>query len=82
MEKTMRKIILLGCVSLVLAFGAADADARSSDEEDTPQASAEPTYAPPRYLSPADGNRRAERRPVAGSHRPAAAPAQEDDNVR
>jgi hypothetical protein len=78
MEKTMRKIVLLGCVSLVLAFGAADADARSSDEEDTPQAAS----APPRYLPPADGNRRAERRPVAGSHRPAAAPAQEDDNVR
>ena len=77
----MRKIILLGFASLVIVCGAVGADARSSDEEDTPQASTEPAHAQPRTLSPADANLRAEHKPVGGSHRPAAAPAQEDEHV-
>ena len=77
----MRKIILFGFASLVFVCGAVAADARSSDEEDAPQASVERAYAPPRYLSPADANLRAERKPVAGAHRPAPAPAQEDEHV-
>jgi hypothetical protein len=79
METTMRKIILLGFTSLVLVCGAVGADARSSDEEDAPQAAAEPVYTPLFHPSPAAANLRAERKPSVGSHRAAAAPAQEDD---
>jgi hypothetical protein len=92
----MRKIILLGFASLVLVCGAVGADARSSDEEDTPQATTQTVYAPRFSLSPADVDLRAERRPaagargpamraerkpVAGARRPTPAPAQEDDHV-
>jgi hypothetical protein len=77
----MRKIILFGFASLALVCGAFGADARSSDEEDTPQVSVEPAHAPPRNLAPANANLRAQHKPVTGSHRPAAAPAQEDEHV-
>jgi hypothetical protein len=82
MEKTMRKIILSGFTSLVIVCGAFGADARSSDEEDSPQASAQRNDAPRLHPSPSDANLRAERKPVAGAHPPAPSPAQEDDRAR
>ena len=78
----MRKIIMLGCVSFALVCAAADADARSSDEEDTPQTASAMIAASPRTLSPASINLHAERKPGAGARRPAAAPMQEDDHVQ
>jgi hypothetical protein len=80
-ENIMRNIILLGFASLVIVCGAVGADARSSDEEDTPQASVARIYASPRTPSPAAVNLRAEHKPVGGARRPAAAPAQEDEHV-
>jgi hypothetical protein len=78
MEKTMRKIVLSGLASLALVCCAFGADARSSDEEDTPQSSVEAAE----RLSPANASRRAEGKPFAGAHRPVVAPAPEDDKVR
>ena len=74
----MRKIILFGFAGLVFVCGAVAADARSSDEEDTPQSSVEAAE----QLSPANASRRAEGKPFAGAHRPVVAPAPEDDKVR
>jgi hypothetical protein len=76
----MRKIILFGFTSLVLACGAVAADARSSDEEDAPQAAAQAAHAPPFYPAPADAGSRAERKALAGVRRAAAAPAPANDS--
>jgi hypothetical protein len=74
MEKTMRKIILSGMAGFVLVCGACGAEARSSDEEDAPQAAAQAAHAPPFNPMPVGANLRA-------AHKPAP-PAQEDDSQR
>jgi hypothetical protein len=80
METTMRKIVLIGFTSLVLVCGAFGADARSSDEEDAPQAAAQAAHAPPFYPAPAEAGLRAERKALTGFRRAAAAQAQANDS--
>ena len=67
----MRKIMLVGFSTLVVVCGAFGADARSSDEEDSPQAATQSDYAPPLRRSPSGANLRVGRKSPAVSHDPA-----------
>jgi hypothetical protein len=64
-ENIMRKIMLLGVSSLFIVCSAFDADARSSDEEDSPQASTQPGYTLPHHNSSMQ-DRRFALRPMDG----------------
>jgi hypothetical protein len=79
-ENIMRKIMLLGVSSLFIVCSAFDADARSSDEEDSPQASTQPGYTLPHHRSPSGATLHAGRRFPASSHDSAGFRRQEDIN--
>jgi hypothetical protein len=81
-ENIMRKIMLLGVSSLVIVCSAFGADARSSDEEDSPQASTQPGYTWPLHRSPSSATLHAGRKSPASSHGPAGSRQQEDINDR
>lgn len=74
----MRKLILLGFSTLVIACGAFGADARSSDEEDAPQTIAQSDQDSSLLRSRSGAAVKAERKSPVAARRPALVPQQEN----
>lgn len=74
----MRKITLLGFSIFVIFFGAFGADARSSDEEDAPQATVQSDHEPPLLRSHPGSAIKAEHKSPIAARKPIVVPQQEN----
>jgi hypothetical protein len=74
----MRKIMLLGFSTVGIVFGAFGVDARSSDEEDAPQSTAQSGHDAPLHRLHHGATAKAGQKPPVDAPNPAIVPQQEN----